>query len=132
MSTNNEVIRDALGLIGVVSEAESLTADQAAHGLRVLNDMMADWELDGIEVDYFPQTDISADFPGDEIACVKYNLAVELAPHYQAAIPDAVAVKATMYYQRKVRDSVRDGMEEADVTHLPMGTGHWIWKDITG
>lgn len=125
MTTNSEVIRDALGLLGVLAESESLSAEQADHGLRVLNDMMADWEIDGIETEYYPQTDVNADFPADDVACAKYNLAVELAPHYQAPIADAVAVKATMYYQRKVRDAVRDAMLEADTSHISLGTGHW-------
>lgn len=132
MTTNSEVIRDALGLLGVLAETEALSAEQADHGLRILNDMMADWEIDGIETEYYPQDDINAEFPADDIACVKYNLAVDLAPHYSARIAEAVAVKASVYYQRKVRDSVRDANREIDVTHMPMGTGHWVWKDITG
>jgi hypothetical protein len=129
--TNEEVIRDALGLLAVLSEIQSLSAEQGAHGLRIMNDMLAEWEASGIEVDYFPQTDISADFPSNDIALIKYNLAIELAPYYQAPISEAVAVKARMYYDRRVRDVVRDGMVEQDVTNMPMGEGHWTWRDIT-
>jgi hypothetical protein len=128
--TNEEVIRDALGLLSVLSEVQSLSAEQGAHGLRIMNDMLAEWSSSGIEVDYFPQSDIADDFPSPDVALVKYNLAIELAPYYQAPISEAVAVKARMYYDRRLRDVVRDGMTEQDVTHLPMGEGHSIWRDI--
>jgi hypothetical protein len=131
MATNLEVITDALGLLGVLAETETASAEQGAHGLRVLNDMLSEWESSGLELDYFPQTDLSEEFPSEDLALVKYNLAVELAPYYQATVSEAVAVRARQYYARRVRDWVRDSMVEQDVTHMPMGEGHWIWKDIT-
>ena len=131
MSTNNDIIRDALGLIGVLSEVESLSAEQASHGLRTLNDMLYAWEVDGLAAEYYPQTDVNDEFPVDDVACVKYNLAIELAPYYERQPSMAVLAKATQYYQQKLRNHVRDTMSEQDVTHISLGTGHWQWKDIT-
>lgn len=131
MSKNSEVIYDALSLLGVVAETEALTAEQGALGLRVMNDMLAEWEAVGVNIGHWPQTDTTADFPaGPELnIAAKFNLAVYLAPHYQRTVSAPVALAAGASYQRLLRDAVQAQMKPADMTHLPQG-GYGLY-DIT-
>jgi hypothetical protein len=117
--TNQDIIRDALGLLGVLAETESVSADQAAHGLRVLNDLMDEWEADNIEIGYYAQTEPNVEFPAmaRTALAVKYALAVALAPHYGRSAPAEVAVLAQRYYARLMRDAVE--IPVASTAHLP-------------
>lgn len=118
---NSEVIYDALSWLGVVSETEALTAEQAALGLRRMNDLLAEWSAVGIDIGHWPQTDPSADFPaGPTVAhAMKSNLAVVLAPDFTRPVPAAVILMAGVSYQRMLRDAVSAQMEPADLSHLP-------------
>ena len=125
MATNLEVISDALGLLSVLGEGDTATAEQGEHGLRVLNDLMAEWTADGIDVGHFPQSDVSEDFPASYtvLLAVKYGLALALAPHYQKPVDVAVGALAGKYYLRLLRDAVKSKMVESDMTHLPVSEG---------
>lgn len=131
--TNADLIRDALSLLGVVGETEPLSAEQGAHGLRMLNEMLAEWEADGLDLAYFEQDDINDESPiqNSEAGAVKYNLAIDLAPHYGKAVAPEIAARAGKYLYRLKRDQMIAALEPSDVTHLPMGEGHWLRKDIT-
>ena len=61
--SNSQLITEALALIGVLQETETLSAEQGAHGLRKLNALMADWEQDGVDLQYFEQTTLADDTP---------------------------------------------------------------------
>ena len=45
-----EMIADALRLVNVIDEVKAPSAEQAVNGLRTLNQLMADWEKDGIRL----------------------------------------------------------------------------------
>lgn len=125
--TNNELIADALRLIGVLTEVESVSAEQAAHGLRAANNLFARWQADGVNVGWVPQSDVNADAPVDpeSLEAATYNLAITLAPTYGAQVRQDVAVIASQSYFRLLRDCMVAKMETADVTHVPLGEGHW-------
>lgn len=131
MSNNSEIIYDALSLLGVVSETEALSASDAVLGLRVLNDLLAEWDTNGIDVGHWPQTDATAEFPAGPSLhlAVKFNLAVHLAPHYQRTVSAPVALAAGASYQRLLRDAVINQMRPSDMTHIPRGEGG-LW-DVT-
>jgi hypothetical protein len=48
MSTALDIITDALNDLGAVDPSESLTADEAAHGLRRLNAMLGSWSNENL------------------------------------------------------------------------------------
>ena len=130
--TNADLIRDALSLLGVVGETDTLSAEQGSHRLRQLNEMLAEWEADGLDLAYFEQDDINDESPiqNSEAGAVKYNLAIDLAPHYGKSVSEELAARAGKYLYRLKRDQMVATIEPADVTHLPLGEAHWIWKDI--
>lgn len=84
-ATFGNIIERAFRKIGVKAEDEGLTADQLAHGVRTLNDLMFGLELWGVNLGHTYQTE-SAPFP---LAAKFYEgfvhlLAERLSPDYQA------------------------------------------------
>jgi hypothetical protein len=87
MSTNLQIISDALLDLGVINESETPSAEQGSHALRVLNQMLEAWEEDSIRLGWCEQTDTSEDAPLPPYALrgVTAALALELAPSYGGA-----------------------------------------------
>lgn len=132
MTTNADVIKGALGLLGVLAETETASAEQADHALGVMNDFMEDWLAAGIDVGQWPQTDVDDDFPGPSgtISVVKAHLAIHLAPYYERQVNAITLGVAQAGYARLLRDGVVSRMVEQDMTHLMMGAGHGGEYDI--
>lgn len=118
MATNIELIRDALGLVGILNELQQPSANQSDHGLRILNEMLEEWASDGINVGQWPQTDVDAESPVPlgTIPAVKYNLAAALGPYYGVSLSPADTQRAERFYGRLVRDTVLANRVEADLT----------------
>lgn len=121
MVTNSDVIRDSLGLIGVLNEIQDPSAEQGAHGLRVLNDMIQDWEANGINLQWFDQTDTTAacPLPASVLGAVKRNLALELAPYYGRKVDAAAFQIASSMKSNVLLQSVIDSMRESSEKDLP-------------
>lgn len=124
MATNSDVVREALSIIGVLAEVDSLSAEQGVNGLSVMNDMLLEWDADDIDTGYFPQTDINAESPiySDALSTVKFSLAVYLSSYYGLEPRSAVVAIATSGYKRLLRDSIVAKMKEADMTNMPLGS----------
>jgi hypothetical protein len=130
MTTNLDVIKSALSLLGVVAEGQEPSAEQAELSLEVMNDIFLDWSEDGLEVGQWPQTDLSAAFPAESVQTCKSTLAVHLAPHFGKA-PDPVTLAlASLGRERLVRNAVRARLEPADTSGMPGGSGDWGYSDI--
>lgn len=129
-TSNSQLISDALGLLGVVQESETMSAEQGAHGLRTLNQVMADWEQDGVNLQYYTQSTLADDvpIPDHALLAAKYYLAIALAPFYAARVPPEFMTLADKYYSRLRRDAVKANVRPTDLTRLPAGSG-WgrIW-----
>ena len=50
MATANDIITDALADIGAIDPIEPLTANEAAHGLRKLNELLESWSNESLAV----------------------------------------------------------------------------------
>lgn len=124
-----ELITDALVEINVIDVNEAPTAEQGVAALRRLNQMLADWETDGIRIGYYPQTDMAANVPierSDELG-VTLNLAVELAPGYGIEPLDSLKTRAGDYYASLAKQSLQ--YFESDMTMLPTAdTGPWYYR----
>ena len=121
MATNSEVIEKSLRLIGVLQEGETPSAEQGADALETMNDLFMEWDADGIDIGYFPQTDLTADSPiySDTMQAAKYNFAMALAGEYRIEPPSTVIIIASKGYNRLLRDSINGQMKEAEMDHLP-------------
>lgn len=127
MSTNTQIISDALSLIGVLAEGETASAEQAAHGLRKLNQMMSTWEVDSIVLGYFQQSDVTAVCPIPDWSekGVYGMLAVELAPDYNRQLSPEAAKIVNDGYELILRRVISLGMKGADMTHLGGNSFDW-------
>lgn len=121
--TNAELIASALRLLGVLIEGQSMTAEQGADGLATLNDLLAEWESQGVQLGHFPQvsTTDEADYRAEDLIAIRYNLALHLAPEYGVAIRPDVGALASVYHRRLLNVAVYDKLVEQDMTHLPGG-----------
>lgn len=126
MTTNLEVISDALRDLNVISEIDTPSAEQGAHGLRKLNEMMEAWTENGIELGYFAQTSATDNcpIPAWAVKGVKTALALEVAPTYGATISPELAKKYDDGFGMIQRKCIVEGMKPASTSHLPQGTGN--------
>jgi tail accessory factor len=129
MATNAELIQSALRLIGVLDEIQAVSAEQGENGLVTMNDLFMEWDADGIDIGFFPQTDLTAESPiyVDAQMVAKYNLAIVLSQEYGTDPKPAVVAVAVRGYDRLVRDAAIAKQEEADMSHLQ---GVWPTFDI--
>lgn len=129
--TNSDLITGALRLLGVLNEVQTASAEQGAHGLEALNQVMAEWESDGIDIQYYEQNDITQEtpIPMNARAAVKYFLAFALAPEYGRAVTPEMRETGAKFYNTLVKNTVLDGMRES-VTSMPRGEGWYSDYDI--
>jgi hypothetical protein len=127
MTTNSEVIGDALREINVIAEGQTPSAEQGLYGLRKLNAMVEEWTERDVDLGYYAQTDASADCPIPAWAesAVKSNLAIALAPKYGASISAELAVAAMTSFGVVQRKCMVEKMEPANMDHMPVGSGRY-------
>lgn len=85
MTTNVTIIGDALRLLNVIAEGQSVSAEQGTPALRALNQMMAAWEEDGVEIGYFAQSSTTDTIPVPDWA--EKGVTSKLAQRLQASYP---------------------------------------------
>ena len=134
MTTNAEVIRDALSLINVLAVGEAAEAEHSELAVRKLNALLSDWEADGVNLQFYPQTmdDLggSCPVPDDAILAVTYYLAFALAPHFGKVVSQEMSTLGAGYYARLVREGVVSRMKPADLSNVPAGEGQFRRGDI--
>ena len=130
MATNLQIIRDSLGLLGVLRETETPSAEQGEHGLRIMNELLEQWQAEGVRIGQWPQQDINATspLPSNALAAVKANLALALSPYYGVMLGATEMVRAERLYRVLVRNAVVADLEPAAMDHLPGAYQNW---DIT-
>lgn len=89
MTTAATIVDRAFRRIGVKSEGENLTADQAAHGLDVLNSLLASLRTEGVNythaaLDHADPISIADDYIRPVVAL----LAIDLGPDYGVPVQD--------------------------------------------
>lgn len=131
--TNANLIADALRELNVISEIQTPSAEQYAHALRKLNQMMAKWAEDGIDQGYFPQTSPSDDCPIMDYAelGVTLNLAVAIASNYGASVSIELASNASSAYDTILRTAMNAALPVNNMDTRPCGTGDVYVRDIT-
>lgn len=85
--TTLDIITAALRMLTVIDELSSPTPEQSSTAITVLNNMMANYNVDGLRMGWFPQTltnynIVPAPLQDFDVEGVKYLLSVKLAPHF--------------------------------------------------
>lgn len=121
MAANIDIIREALTLANIINEREVPTDRQGEYGLTLLNDMMSDWQEDGIELGYFPQTLVDATFPVEDkhFRGVKYNLARAVAGFNGVISPEETIRIANLTFDRLEKATTE--VVDTSFKHMPTG-----------
>lgn len=134
MSTNLQIITDALRGLGVIDETETPSAEQGSFCLRQLNQMLAGWSVsDGVDIGYSPQSSTAETCPIPEWAetGVYGQLALRVSSHFGVQQPPlGIVAAADNGYTAILRTVLNMKLDPADMSHLPLGTGR-ITYDIT-
>ena len=119
MATNLDIITTALRIVNIIDENQPPSSELAAEALESMNDLLADWEADGIELGYFPQTNLAATSPLEDkdLRGIKYNLAMELAGRKNVAISPATIAIASVAKGRLEKGTTE--IIENSFDHLP-------------
>lgn len=129
MTTNIEIIEDALREINVISEVDTASAEQGEFALRKLNQMMAIWteDRDMGNLGWFAQsaTTDTAPLPRYAEMAVTTGLAIALAPKYGASVSPELAAVAASTYQTLLRKCITEKLDNTDMSHMPVGSGHF-------
>lgn len=119
--TVNDVLTQSLKEIRVIRATQTISADQLQDGIKTLNQMMSDWQADGIELGWYPVTGGSDTLriEAENDAAVMFNLSVELAGQYGANLQPSTIASANRKFTRLEKSTTE--IVESDIDHLPRG-----------
>jgi len=123
--TNQQLITDALTMVGVMGEGGTLSSTHQTLGLRILNELMDQLLEDEIDLQYFRQGTIgdTTPIPDWSVNGIKSMLAVWIAADTGVPITAEVASRADSGYQTILRRALKNNMREADMSRLHQGVG---------
>ena len=124
MATVTEIVTGALVLLEIKVSESAIEAPEAEDGLTALNDMMNEWNVDGINVGYETLSSIDDELFVDlgAIGAIKANLAVYIAPEYGRTVSPSLATRANRS-KRSLRASINLNPSQYPDT-LPIGSGN--------
>lgn len=130
--TVNDILTQSLREIRVIRAAQTIKADQLVDGIVYLNQMMADWEADGIETGWYPVTsgtDVLR-IQAENEAAVMFNLASKLAGQYGAPLKPTTIASANRTFRRLEGSTIQ--IVESDLSHVPTGGRRRPFNITTG
>ena len=124
--TVQQLIDQSLSNLGYLEQSESANATDSADALRVLNQMMAEWEYASKDLNWFPQDTLSDTLPipvWSERA-VMTGLAIDLAGEFNVIPTQTLYTKFDEARQTLTNRLINTALEPSDMSHMPRGTGH--------
>ena len=125
--TIQEMINQAMILIGALESGQSPTSAESADMLRALNQMMTMWAENDMDLQYPPQDTLGDTYPlplwTEEP--VIYNLAVRGATLFDLPVPPDVAFIAQEGQSFVAKILINNKTTQKDMSHLPAGGGRW-------
>jgi hypothetical protein len=119
--TNLDLITGALRKLNVINEIATPSAEQGADCLEALNDMLAQWEADGISLQYFKQSSTTDAFPCQDytVTGVRAALAIRVAGDFSASVSTELAAEFDSGFATILRKAMTKQLPEASMSHLP-------------
>lgn len=118
-----DLITAAYRLRNVIDENESPSAEQGVAALNALNQMMAEWESEGVCLQYIPiaASELSSDLtlPLYAHAGITAALAVRLVSG--GTVTPELRSQVENGYGAIVRRAVQDGLPAQGMQHIPTG-----------
>lgn len=123
--TNSDLIADSLRELGVINEVQTPSAEQAAHALRKLNQLMAEKSAEDIDLQFFPQTSLTDTCPIPAFAenWVTCELAIRLASNYGKTVSAELVAAGGAAWDTVLSHVVAEQLPEATVVNRPNGAG---------
>lgn len=124
MSTVSAITRRALRLLNVLDANEAPEAQDSDDAIAALNAMLRRWEANGLALgwnDVVNPSDVMPS-PAEADEAIAYNLALRLAPEYQAQPSAAIITFAADGLAALRRDRLVE-MPPEGCTDAPMGQG---------
>lgn len=122
------IINRALRLLAVLDAAEAAEGEDAATAIEALNAMCGRWEANGLAMGWQPVDNPDDDLPApDEAAeALAFNLAVRLAPEYNASLRADILAQADRFLMELRRDRmVSNPLRQ--VAQVPAPTSRYSW-----
>lgn len=119
-----DIVTGALQLLEVRVAESGVTASEGQDGLTSLNDMLNEWNVDGIDVGFESLDDTADEVFLDlgSIGAIKANLAIYIAGEY-GRTPSAAVVKRAKRGKKSLRASIPLNTSQFPDT-LPIGSGN--------
>lgn len=132
MSTVSDITARALRLLSVVDANESLEAEDSNTAILALNAMCRRWEANGMAMGWSDVSNPSDTMPNPPEAdeAIAYNLALRLAPEYNAQPSGAVIAFAADGLRALQRDRMVE-MPLRQCTDLPLAYGRGRYDTLT-
>ena len=131
-ATGSQVITDALIDINVIRETQTPTPSQFNTGIRKLNEMMAEWELDGGSLGYTPigtPTDVLS-VPDGAVKAIKLHLAIALCVPFGATASIELVGEASKSIDVINRLRAKDVQANLGELPLPANITGWPGRSI--
>lgn len=128
MATVAAIVERSLRLIGVHDPGEPLEATDASTCIEALNAMCTRWEANGNAMGWSNVSNPSDEMPSppELDSCIAYNLAIEIAPEYDASVTPLVAMRAAELMNDLRRDNeVATPIEPILDVPAPTSGGAW-------
>ena len=124
MATVTEIVKGALLLLEIKVAEAAITGAEAEDGRVALNDMMNEWNVNGINVGYETLDNADDELFVDlgAIGAIKANLAVYIAPEYGRSVGEELRLRARRS-KRSLRGSI-DLKPTEFPDSLPIGSGN--------
>lgn len=120
-----DIVTDAARIVNLIDETQQLSAEQGQMALVALNDLMADYFEDGIELGWYPQTDLSVIAPlaSTDVRCVKLCFGKELAMRagLTQTLPEDLKQEMADAYEKLAKRTIE--YFESDMSNLPVPQG---------
>ena len=136
MSTNQEIVDKAAVELGYINRGESLdntAGGEAEDALDTLNDLMEEWRIRDIDLNWFVQDTLTetAPLPSWSRSGVVSSLALRLGATFDVMPSQQVVLKADRG-ERAIANVVFNQSIEGgqDMSHMNRGEGHFSSWDI--
>jgi hypothetical protein len=122
-----ELVTSAYRLAGIIGDTEQPSAEQGVTGLWRLNNLMADWAADGVNLGWYRQTNLANTAPLQEgdLRGVEYCLAGELAGYFGISLSPETLAQIDSTYAKLVKRT--RPYQEANLSELPRPSGPFNW-----
>lgn len=128
MTQVQEIVRDALGHLGVLDANGAVKAIDMRDAIRALNMMVRRWEANGLALGWSDVSDPTDTLPVPPEAeqALGFNLAVRLRPRYRVPLEADVIGMAAAGLSELRRDRIVEMPLALDSCAIPCGTYNTI------